>query len=112
MARRKKGSVPGIRLHKATGKAIVTLSGQDFYCGPFGTKAALVEYDRHVAEWLARGRRPLTIADEEPEQLTVMELLVTYKRHAEQYYRKNGKPTNEVKQLKLAAKVVKQLYGK
>jgi hypothetical protein len=41
MARLKKGSVPTLRRHKPTGKAIVTLSGQDFYCGPWGTKVAL-----------------------------------------------------------------------
>jgi integrase len=112
MARRKKGSVPGIRHHRPSGQAVVTLSGQDFYCGTFGTKVALAEYDRHVAEWLARGRRPILENEGEPEQLTVVELIVAYKRHAEAYYRKNGKPTNEVKQILLAMKVVKQLYGK
>src|SRR3954452_19870154 len=110
MTRRKNGSIPGIRLHKPSGRAVVTLSGQDFYCGTFGTKVALAEYDRHVVEWLARGRRPLTEGDEEPERLTVVELLVAHKRHAQSYYRKNGKQTNEVKQFHLAAKVAKDLY--
>jgi hypothetical protein len=62
MARQKKGSIPGLRHHRATGKAVVTLSGQDFYCGTFGTQAALVAYDRVVAEWLARGRPVTTLA--------------------------------------------------
>ena len=63
MARRKKGSVTGLRHHKASGKAVVTFSGQDIYCGTWGTKVALAEYDRVVAEWLARGRRPLSETD-------------------------------------------------
>jgi integrase len=112
MARRKKGSVPGIRRHRPSGQAVVTLSGQDFYCGPFGTKTALAQYDRQVSEWLARGRRPITEGDNEPQALTVVELIVAYKRHAEGYYRKNGMTTNEVKQIVLAAKVVKNLYGR
>ena len=61
MARLKRGSIPTLRRHKATGKAVVTLSGQDFYCGTRGTKASLAEYDRHVNEWLTRGRRPALV---------------------------------------------------
>jgi hypothetical protein len=50
MARRKQGSVPGVRRHKPSGQAVVTLSGHDFYCGPFGSKTAIAQYDRLVAE--------------------------------------------------------------
>jgi RNA polymerase sigma factor (TIGR02999 family) len=57
MARRSQGSVPGLRHHKPSGKAVVTLSGQDFYCGTWGTKVALSEYDRHVSEWLIASER-------------------------------------------------------
>jgi hypothetical protein len=57
--------VPRYRKHRASGSAIVTLSGQDVYFGPHGTKASRLEYDRHVAEWLARGRRSLDANDGE-----------------------------------------------
>ena len=40
----------------------MTLSGQDYYLGPHGTKASKLEYDRVIAEWLARGRRPVHAA--------------------------------------------------
>lgn len=106
MARRKHGSVPGIRLHKPTGKAVVTLSGQDFYCGTWGTKVALAEYDKQVAEWLARGRRPLATATAESAGITVVELLAAYKRFAKGYYRKNGKVTTEVHAIGCASNVV------
>jgi len=46
--------VPRYRKHRASGQAIVNLSGKDFYLGPHGTKVSHQEYDRVVAEWLAR----------------------------------------------------------
>lgn len=112
MGRRKKGAVPGIRHHKPSGQAVVTLSGQDFYCGRWGTKTALSEYDRHVSEWLARGRRPLSTDPDLAREVTLVELIAAYKRFAEGYYRKNGRVTNEVMAILAAAKLVKQLYGR
>ena len=95
MARLKRGSVPGLRRHKASGKAVVTLSGQDFYCGTWGTKVALAEYDRVIQEWLVRGRRPLVDDADSEGELTLVELAVQYKVIAKGYYRKSGKVTNE-----------------
>jgi integrase len=111
MARRKHGSVPGLRHHKPSGKAVVTLSGQDVYCGTWGTKVALAEYDRQIAEWLARGRRPKS-DETDVVEITVVELIAAYKRFAEHYYRKNGKQTSEVYSILSAVRVVKQLYGR
>ena len=100
-------SLPKYRYHRASGQAVVTLDGGDYYLGPHGTKASRLEYDRLVAEWLANGRRmPVTDAE---GKITVMEVQAAYKRLADGYYVKNGKPTNEVKQLLYAMKVVKQL---
>ena len=104
--------VPRFSKHRASGQAVVTLSGQDFYLGPHGTKASKLEYDRDVAEWLARGRRPLHAADGDSGEITVVELLAAYKKHAAIYYRKNGQVTNEVKTIVAALKVVQQLYGR
>jgi hypothetical protein len=39
------GTVPRYRKHKPSGQAVVTLSGQDFYLGPHGTKASHAAYD-------------------------------------------------------------------
>ena len=41
-------AVPKYRRHRASGQAVVTLSGQDFYLGPHGTKASKQEYDRLI----------------------------------------------------------------
>jgi integrase len=104
--------VPRYRKHRASGHAIVTLSGHDFYLGPHGTKASMVEYDRLIAEWLARGRRALDHAAADTIGVTVVELITAYKRFAESYYRKIGKITNEVAAILAAARIVKQLYAR
>ena len=46
-------SVPKYRLHRASGQAVVTIQGRDFYLGPWKSKASRVEYDRLIGEWLA-----------------------------------------------------------
>ena len=47
---------PKYRKHQASGQAVVSCHGGDFYLGPYGTKASRIEYDRLIAEWLAGGR--------------------------------------------------------
>ena len=46
---------PSYRLHKATGQAVVVLSGHSVYLGKFGTPESHTEYDRVIA--LSRGPR-------------------------------------------------------
>ena len=74
------GRLPKYRRHKATGQAIVTLSGHDYYyLGPYGTKASKIEYDRLVAEWLAQGRQ---LPGSGTADLTVVELCAAIWRYA------------------------------
>jgi hypothetical protein len=104
--------VPRYRKHRASGQAIVTLSGQDFYLGPHGTKTSRLEYDRLIAEWLTHGRRPTIANDDIKGILTIVEWLAAYRVHAERYYRKNGEITNEVAALLSAARALNSLYGR
>jgi hypothetical protein len=48
-------SVPKLTLYKASGKAVVRLSGIDVYCGVRGTPEAKAKYDREVAEYRKAG---------------------------------------------------------
>ncbi|MCA9231188.1 MAG: hypothetical protein KDA57_11075 [Planctomycetales bacterium] len=41
-------SVPKYRKHRASGQAVLTLNGRDYYLGPHGTKASRREYDRLI----------------------------------------------------------------
>ena len=99
---------PSYRKHKATGKAIVTIGGRDYYLGNYGSKASQLEYDRLVGEWLANGRR---MPEESSQGFTVAELVEAYWKFALCYYVKNGKPTDELPGLKVALKFVVARYG-
>ena len=70
---------PSYRLHKASGQAIVTPSGKDFYLGPHGTKVSKAEYDRVVGEWMANGR---TLPRDEAGSIgiTVVELVNAFRK--------------------------------
>jgi hypothetical protein len=54
--------IPRYSKHRASGQAVVTSSGQDFYPGPHGTKVSHVEYDCVAAERLARSGQPIVPA--------------------------------------------------
>lgn len=90
---------------------MVTLSGRDYYLGPWRTQVSRDEYDRVVREWLANGRRA-PVAEGEREGVYVAELVAAFWRHAQEYYRKDGKPTNELSHFKTVAKVLNRMYGR
>jgi integrase len=117
--------IPKLCLHKATGQAVVRLSGEDVYCGKFGTPAAEERYDREVLEWLERGRQrrrkvvgappppsPASPSPFDPSgppiSLTVNELLLRYWRFAEQYYTTSKKALETIR---LALRALRRLYG-
>ena len=101
---------PRYRLHKASGQALVELSGRTIYLGPHGTKTSRRAYDLAVAEWLARQRSPLPA--ESPGGFSVTELIAAFWRHAPTYYRKaDGTPTGEIAPLKTALRMLRQAYG-
>jgi integrase len=103
-------SIPAYRKHRASGQAIVSLNGRDFYLGPWGTKASRLEYDRLIGEWLQHGRQ--LQPDAENEGLTIVELIAPYLHFAERYYRKGNRTTSEIYGVRSALRYVKLLYGR
>jgi integrase len=101
---------PKYRHHKPSGLAVVTLNGHDCYLGRYGSDESQAEYKRLVAEWLASSRQVAATATGSAD-LTVNELLLAYVRHADAYYRKNGKPTTEPTNIRLALRPLHRLYG-
>ena len=99
--------VPGYQHHRASGQARVRLDGKDHYLGAYGTAGSRREYDRVIAEWLASGRNQPAARP----NLTISELISRYKPFAEGYYVKNGKPTSELHNVKIAVSAVRRLYG-
>jgi integrase len=101
-------AVPKYSKHKASGQAIVSIQGRDFYLGPHGTKASKLEYDRIVNVWLANGRQlPQAGAD-----LVILEVVADFRTHALKYYRKNGRTTRSLGNIDDAVKPLLLLYGR
>jgi len=99
--------LPKYRLHKPSGQAVVELSGKMFYLGVHGTDASRQKYDRLVTAWLANGRQvaPYT------HDITIVEVLAAFRRHVVLHYRKDGRPTGEVRNFDDAMKPLALLYG-
>jgi integrase len=107
---RRKQRIPAYRKHLHSGQAVVTLSGTDFYLGAYGTPASKNEYDRVVAEWLARGRH--IRHDGHGPDLAVKEVILAYWRHCERRYQKSdGTPARELDHVRLSLRPVRRLYG-
>jgi integrase len=117
MPRTKKGSLPSYRLHRPTGQAVVTIDGQDYYLGPFGSARSKKKYNRLTDAWAARKERSAAEADELPplaevrDVSTVKELILQYTLHAQRYYRASDGQQKEVGCIRDALQIVKDLYG-
>ena len=106
---------PSYRLHKASGQAVVTLSGRDVYLGAHGSEESHAAYRRVVAEWLEHqqqspassrsGARP------DLETTDIHSLLVAYWSYCQQYYVRDGRPSRELENLRHAAKPLLKLFG-
>jgi integrase len=106
------GRIPKYSLHKASGRALVTLDGTDHYLGEYDSPASKVKYDRLVAEWLANGRRSQAQQLPASPSHTINELIAAYWEHAERYYRRpDGTPTPEIQSLRQALRPLILLYG-
>ncbi|QDV72480.1 tyrosine-type recombinase/integrase [Botrimarina mediterranea] len=102
-------SLPKYRKHRASGQAVVTIAGVDHYLGPHRSVTSRREYDRLVAEWLARGRQPAPSAETGPK---VVEVLAAYWRFAKSYYpTPGGKLGGELWSIRGALRFVRELYA-
>ncbi len=102
--------VPGYRLHKPSGQAVVTLNGKDHYLGPWNSPESKSEYDRVIAEWIANGRQ---LPDRtHGSRYTVAELIGRYLEFARVYYANGGETTNEFTGIKEAVRPLQELYAR
>jgi integrase len=103
---------PAYSLHKPSGQAKVKDQGRVIYLGKYGSPESWEKYHRFLAERYGRkdfiGQQKI---EPSADPLTITELAVRYFRHCEQYYVKNGMVTNQVTMIRLALKVLRQLYG-
>ena len=80
----------------------------DIYLVSYGTAASREAFSR-LNSGVATERRPTA---HRAAQATVTELVVAYTEFATGYYRKDGEPTNEVRMIKTAIKIARELYGR
>lgn len=117
---RKPSVFPSYLLHKQSGQARVRIDGHDHLLGPFGSDESRIRYGELIAKLgggipidpvadSKRGRVPRNESDNPGP--SVNELCLTFLRHAEGHYVKNGKPTSEVDILKSVMRPLKELYG-
>jgi len=92
---RKPGRVPSYCRHRASGRAVVRIDGRDRYLGEYGGPASHDEYECRIAEW--RTGQPAAKVDSgtngngQPTDLSVIELVLAFWKHAEHYYVKHGR---------------------
>jgi hypothetical protein len=74
-----------LRLKRSTGKdlAFVILGGRRTYLGSYGSPESVEKYKRVVAEWDGGSGQVGPVA----QDLTVVELLNRFRKHAETHYR-------------------------
>jgi len=96
---------PSYLLHKSTGQARVRIDGKDHYLGEYGSPESRERYDDLVAEWFRNN------LEASRSSLTIDELALLFLNHAESYYRKNGKTTSEVQNIRIALRPLIQRFG-
>jgi hypothetical protein len=99
--------IPSYRLHKPSGRAVVTIHGKDHYLGRFKTLESQQEYARLIAQWSERTEAASTSAPASASP-TVNELILAYIKHCLVYYQNSPR---EIEKIKLALKVLRQAYS-
>lgn len=89
--------VPKYALHRPTGQARVRINGKDHYLGTFGSRESRQRYEQLIAQ---------SFSDASPQDcdLSIDLLCLRFLEYADAYYVKNGRPTNEPHNFRLALK--------
>ena len=99
---------PSYRKNRTTGRAVVTLNGQDHYLGKYGSAASRKEYDRLITLWVQGGGR---LPEDSKQEVTVGDVMVAYLKYAKSYYRKDGEVTREYGLIVDACRAIRPIFG-
>ncbi|WP_428306722.1 tyrosine-type recombinase/integrase [Lacipirellula sp.] len=127
---------PKYRLHKSTKQAVVSFLGKQLFIGPYGSQKSLQRYQELLKEWevarhegLAKsasathGQHELdidlgsiTAATLRQKRLAgspvaLSELILVYRRHTHEYYRKNGETTREAGSIDDALRILRRHHA-
>jgi integrase len=115
---RQPGKVPAYCRHRASGRAVVRIDGQDHYLGDYGSAESHEHYERLIAEWRVQRQEQSRLAERKSNalpsraKLTVEQVLGLYWKFAKGYYVREGKATKELTSMKYAIRPVRRLYGR
>ena len=110
---RKSVNLPKYRLHKGSGQAFVQVKGDRHYLGKYGSDESRERYQRFIAELVSSRVADRRLNPSEPlGGLTVVELAIAYWDFAQDYYVKDGKPTDHLYTVRVALRVLRELYGR
>jgi hypothetical protein len=96
---------PSYREH-SSGQARVTFGGKDYLLGPHGSKESKEKYRRLVSEYIASDCS--ANFDKVPEDISIVEVVAAYKKHAKGWYKSSPKTYEFVM---LAVRPLVELYG-
>ena len=99
--------VPELRIHKQSGRCYGTFNGKVVWFGHRSDAETQARFDTHLAQWLARGRRP---EQPRPEGLTVRNIVARYLRHLEEKHDADWQRRNGTR-LTLALKPLLAIHG-
>ena len=124
---------PKYGLHKSTKQAIVCHQGKIIYLGPYGSEKSHQRYRDFLEEWkslrhqtafeapveddeerLADAINPVTLRERWRQGLKVSldELIFVYRRHAREYYVKNGEVTREAELIEKITELLGLKHGR
>lgn len=106
--------LPKYRHYKPKDLAVVRIDGREHYLGRYNSPGSWERYHRLLAEHAVNQSVTPPAnqgASTASYDLTVSELILEYWGHVQDYYRKNGRPTSQVEQIKHALRPLRQLYG-
>jgi len=124
---------PKYRLHKGTKQAIVSINGTRVYLGPYGSERSHQKYQLLLKDWQSQRHqqngsaspesRAKAVADaitvvtlrekrRQGHTITINELILVYRRHTYEYYRKNGELTREATIIDEVLRPLRKKHGK
>lgn len=109
--------VPSYCHHKASGRAVVRIDGNDHYLGLYGSDESHARYQAAIAEWRSRQQsrdkpaRDLPAGSRPRLLLTITELIARYREFATEYYSWQGSPMRELQAIRYSLRPLRALYG-
>lgn len=105
---------PSYRFHKARRCAVVTIQGRNHYLGDYGSPESHESYARLITLWRSKAAEPplASLPSAKNHCVSINAIILQYLIYADGYYRKHGKPTGEMNNIRAALGSLKKMFGR